>query len=389
MNTKSAWMLVAQRELSVRLRDKTFIGSTLLSLVILIAVFGFQAWNANKAATYDLAVTSQSQEMGETVKAAAPGIDDKVTINLVGVSDDSAAKAAVMDESADAWLHPKGDGWQLVGKSEVSAGLQDIATQSIGTSVLSTNAQEAGTDVAALQKGTSVTTDILDGDAEQQGIAKAVGFGMAILFYMSAVIFGMYLAMSVTEEKQSRIVEIIATSIPLRHLLFGKLIAAVALAVAQLLLYAAVAVVGASFTEWGDMLPSFTAGLAWFVVFFIVGFTMVAALYAVAGALASRQEDIQSTSMPVTMLLMAVFFGAMFAKGTLADVLAWVPPFSAVLQPMRLVSGESQWWEALVSLGLLAAATIGVILVAERIYRRALMQTGGKLTYKEAWKAEL
>ena len=142
-------------------------------------------------------------------------------------------------------------------------------------------------------------------------------------------------------------------------------------------------------TDWGDMLPSFTSGLAWFVLFFIAGFTLIAALYAVAGALASRQEDIQSTSMPVTMLLMFMFFGAMFATGRVAEVLAWIPPFSAVLQPMRLVSGESQWWHALISLGILAAVTVGVILVAERIYRRALMQTGGKLTYKEAWNAEL
>ena len=388
-STRSAWALVAQRELSVRLRDKTFIGSTLLSLVILVAVFGFQAWNANKEVTYDLAVTTQSQQMGESIGAAAPDIDDKVTIELVEVDDARAAEAAVMDESADAWLHPTDDGWELVGRSEVSSGLRDIATETVSSTVLAANAQQAGTDVATLQQGTAVTTDILDGDAEQQGIAKAVGFGMAILFYMSAVIFGMYLAMSVTEEKQSRIVEIIATSIPLRHLLFGKLIAAVVLALAQLLLYAAVAVIGVSFTDWGDMLPSFTSGLAWFVLFFIAGFTMIAALYAVAGALASRQEDIQSTSMPVTMLLMFMFFGAMFATGRLAEVLAWIPPFSAVLQPMRLVSGESQWWHALISLGILAAVTVGVILVAERIYRRALMQTGGKLTYKEAWNAEL
>ena len=167
------------------------------------------------------------------------------------------------------------------------------------------------------------------------------------------------------------------------------IIAAIALAVGQLLLYAAVAVVGASFTDWGDMLPGLTSGLAWFVIFFIAGFTMIAALYAVSGALASRQEDIQSTSFPVTMLLMVMFFGAMFASGTVVDVLAWIPPFSAILQPMRLVSGEAQWWEAVISLGLLAAATVAVILVAERIYRRALMQTGGKLTYKDAWNAEL
>ena len=101
-STRSAWALVAQRELSVRLRDKTFIGSTLLSLVILVAVFGFQAWNANKEVTYDLAVTTQSQQMGESIVAAAPDIDDKVTIELVEVDDARAAEAAVMDESADA-----------------------------------------------------------------------------------------------------------------------------------------------------------------------------------------------------------------------------------------------------------------------------------------------
>lgn len=389
MITKHAWALVAQRELSVRLRDKTFIGSTLLTLVIIAALMGFQAWNADKEQTYNLIVTSQGQEMGQAIEEAAPDIDDKVTVTLQEAEDSDAAEAAVMDESADAWLHPTDDGWELVGKSDVPSELDDVASQSISQDVLAGNAKEAGTDLATLQQGTSVSTDILDGDAQEQAISQAVGFVMAILFYMAAMIFGMYLAMSVTEEKQSRIVEIIATSIPLRALLFGKLAAAVVLAVGQLVLYGVVALIGVTFTDWGDLLPSFTSGLAWFVVFFLVGFTMLAALYAVAGALASRQEDIQSTSLPVTMIIMAVFFGALFADGMIAEVLAWIPPFSAVLQPMRLVSGEGQWWEAVISLGLLMAATAAVILVAERIYRRALMQTSGKLSYAQAWKAEV
>lgn len=389
MNTRNAWALVAQRELSVRLRDKTFIGSTLFTLVIIAAVIGFQVWNADKEQTYDLVVTAQSQEMAQAIEKAAPEIDDKVTVTVDEVADAEEAKAAVTDESADAWLHATDDGWELVGKSEVPSSLEDVASQTISQSVLAANAQEAGTDIDTLQEGTTVSTDILDGDADEQAMGDVVGFAMAILFYMAAMIFGMYLAMSVTEEKQSRIVEIIATSISLRALLFGKLAAAVVLAVGQLLLYAVVALIGLSFTDFGDLLPAVTSGLAWFVVFFLVGFTMLAALYAVAGALASRQEDIQSTSLPVTMLIMAVFFGAIFAEGRIAAVLAWLPPFSAVLQPMRLVSGEGQWWEALISLGLLAAATAGVILIAERIYRRALMQTSGKLSYTEAWKAEV
>ena len=389
MNTNHAWALVAQRELSVRLRDKAFIISTLISLVAIVGIFAFQAWNASKDQTYDLVVTSESQHMGQVVEKAAPEVDDNVTVTLVDADDEAAAEDAVMSEDADAWLQQTEDGWQLVGKTEVPGSLEDVTSQSISQSVLAANAEEAGTDLASLQDGSTVSTDILDGDADQQAAATAVGGIMAVLFYMAAVIFGMYLAMSVTEEKQSRIVELIATSISLRSLLTGKLVAAVTLAVGQLLLYAVVALVGVTFTDFGDMLPGLTSGLAWFVVFFLAGFTMVAALYAVAGALASRQEDIQSTSLPVTMMLMAVFFGALFARGTVADVLAWVPPFSAVLQPMRLVSGEGQWWEALLSLGLLVAATAGVILVAERIYRRALMQTSGKLSYKEAWKAEV
>lgn len=389
MNANNDWALVAQRELSVRLRDKTFIISTILSLVVIVGIFAFQAWSSSKDTTYDLAVTSQSQEMGQVVKDSAPEVDDTISIDLVEADGDQAAEQAVMDEEADAWLRQTDDGWQLVGRSEVPGSLNDVASQTISQSVLSANAQEAGTDLAKLQAGSTVSTDILDGTADQQAAATIVGTIMAILFYTAAVIFGMYLAMSVTEEKQSRIVEIIATSISLRSLLFGKLAAAVALAVGQLLLYAVVAIVGVSFTDFGDVLPGLTSGLLWFVVFFLAGFTMVAALYAVAGALASRQEDIQSTSLPVTIVLMAVFFGALFAKGGVADVLAWIPPFSAVLQPMRLVSGEGQWWQALISLGLLVAATGAVILIAERIYRRALMQTSGKLTYTQAWKTEV
>lgn len=389
MNTKNTWALVTQRELSVRLRDKTFIASTLFSLVILVAVLGFQIWSGDRDQEFDLAVTPESASMGQVVERAAPKLDDKVTVHLVKVEDDAAGKEAVQDESADAWLHPSDDGWELTGKTDVDGSLTSVAETAISQSVLAGNAQQAGTDLSALQRGSTVATAILDGDAQERGLATAIGFVMAVLFYMAAIIFGMYLAMSVTEEKQSRIVEIIATSIPLRHLLFGKLAGAVILAVGQMLLYAVIAVIGASFTPWGDLLPSLTAGLAWFVIFFLFGFTMIAALYAVAGALASRQEDIQSTSLPVTILTMVMFFGAIFASGTLVEILAWIPPFSAILQPMRMVSGDGQWWQALISLGLLAAATFGVILIAERIYRRALMKTSGKLSYKEAWKAEV
>ena len=278
---------------------------------------------------------------------------------------------------------------KLIGKDSVDDQLKGFAGETISRRVMADNAQQAGTSIGKLQQGATVSTASLNGDADQEAAGQVVGFIMAILFYMSAIMFGSYLAMSVTEEKQSRIVEIIATSIPLRQLLIGKLVGMVVLAVGQMMLYALIGIIGVSFTDMGDMLPGLTSSLVWFVLYFLAGFTMIAAMFAVSGALASRQEDIQSTSMPVTMLIVLMFFAATLAKGTAVEVLAWIPPFSAILQPMRLVSGESSWWEALISLGLLAAATFVVIVFAERIYRRALMQTSGKLSITQAWRAEI
>ena len=389
MKTRSTWALVAQRELSVRLRDKTFLGSTLLSLVILIAVFGFQIWQSEGDTTYDLAVTPQAVAMGEQIADRAAATDDSVTVELTEVADADEARAEVREETVDAWLSSTDEGWQLTGLSEVDRSLTTLTQSTVADVVMADNAEQAGTDLQTLQAGSAVAVDVLDGDADESMVGDAVGFAMAFLFYIAAVMFGTYLAMSVTEEKQSRIVEIIATSTSLRQLLIGKLVAAVVLAMLQLALYAVVAVIGVSFTEWGDMLPTFTAGLAWFLVFFVTGFTMIAALFAVAGSLASRQEDVQSTAMPVTVLTMVMFFGALFVEGRIAAVLAWLPPFSAILQPMRLVSGEGEWWQALISLGLLVVATAAVLVLAERIYRRALMQTSGKLTVRQAWKAEV
>lgn len=88
---------------------------------------------------------------------------------------------------------------------------------------------------------------------------------------MASLIFGMTLANSVVEEKQSRIVEIIATKIPVRHLLAGKIAGNTVLAVGQMALYAAIGLVGLRFTPY-SFLPSVSGALGWFLVFFLLGF---------------------------------------------------------------------------------------------------------------------
>ena len=383
------WLLVARREVTVKLRDKAFIGGTLMSLAILVAVFGFQAWQSERHRDVTLVATPAAVEMADAVVAATPGIDDKITVHRADAADEAAAESALAGGEADGWLHEVDGAWTLVGYEDQDGALQQVVTQTVAQQVLEARAQEAGTTAAALTQGSEVRTALLEGDADQAALGQAVGFIMAILFYFSAMMFGMTLASSVVEEKQSRIVEIIATSMPTTQLLAGKILGNVVLAVGQLALFVAVGLVGIAFTDLGSMLPSLSTGILWYVAFYLAGFVLLATLFAVAGALASRVEDVQSTATPVTMLLMAVFFSALLASGTVAEVLSWLPPFSAVLMPMRLVSGTADWWQAGLALLALVAVTAVVLVAATRIYRRALLQTSGKLGYKEAWNAEV
>src|SRR5690606_4656683 len=233
-----------------------------------------------------------------------------------------------------------------------------------------------------------VATERLDGNPVDPEVVFLAGFVLAFLFFMGAVGSGSMIAGSVIEEKQSRLVEIIATAVPLRQLLAGKIIGSSVIALGQNVLLAAVGLVGLSFTDLSVVLPSMTASMLWFVAFFPVGFVAVAALYAVAGSLASRTEDLQYTTSPLMMLLMGVYIVTFAADGTLERVLSYVPPASIVSMPVRVLAGDAAWWEPLVSLAILLVTTVGAVLVGERAYRGALMQTGGRVTWRSAIAAE-
>lgn len=382
----TAWMTVARREIITKLTDRAFLIGTLGLIVILAAVLGIQAFFANKATEYAVVTSSSAaHQMAEQVKSVTEGEDDKTTVVLSAASDDAAATASVREGDADVWLHEGDGGWVLTGKDDVSSGLTTSATTAIRDTTLKANAAEAGTSVDLLQRGSQVSTTLLDGDADRAGVAKAVGFALAMLFYLASFTFGIALANSVVEEKASRIVEIITTKISVRELLAGKVMGNMALALAQMALFVGVGLIGLTFTDYDRFVPAISGAVGWFAVFFVVGFGLLACLWAVAGALASRTEDVQSTSAPLTMLTMAVFFAALLVDGTAKTVLSFVPPFSAILMPMRVLEGSAPWWQALVALAILVVTAGLVVQVATRLYQRSLLQTQGRLSIKQAW----
>lgn len=384
---RGAWLVVMNREIVVRALNKTFLVGLAVSVAIIAALAAFFAWQNSKSDEFTVAVPA-----GDAVAAAAvatagvvpEGQGGGAELTALEVTGDAAARTALTEGDADAWLHPADDGWVLTGEADPDGTLTRLLTVGIEQQTLASNAEAAGTSVEELTAGGGLTTDRLDGDAVDPQVLFFASFGLALLFFMGALGSGQMIAGSVVEEKQSRLVEIMATAVPLRHLLAGKILGSSVVALAQNVLFAAVGLVALSFTPVASILPALSTSLVWFVLFFAVGFLGLAALYAVAGALASRAEDLQHTTTPMTMAVMGVYFLTFSASGTLATVLSYVPVANVVAMPVRVLSGDAAWWEPVVSLAILAGFTVLALLVGERAYRGALLQTGGRLSWRRA-----
>ncbi|QYJ04195.1 ABC transporter permease [Nocardioides panacisoli] len=383
------WAVVARREIFAKLSDKSFLIGSVVMLGLIIGLIALQVVLESRTTSHEVAVSDPAAvALVESADALAAERDEDVVLEVREVSGDGA-RDLVADDDVDGWLHRTGDGsWELVTKDVADRSLEQLLAEVVRESAMAANADAAGTSLDELTAGADLATAQVSGDAAESEFRGLLGFAFAFLFYVASIMFGMTIAQSIVEEKQSRIVEMIAAAVPLRQLLAGKVLGNTALAFGQMVLYVAVAMVGLSFTEYADLVPAFSGEVGWFLVFFVVGFLALACLWAVAGALASRIEDLQSTSAPLTILLVVMFLGSAFLDGRWATLASYVPPVSAIVMPQRLVEGTAAWWEPVAALALLVAAAGALVLVGERIYRRALLQTGGKLSLRQAWRLE-
>ncbi|MBB2988103.1 ABC transporter permease [Terracoccus luteus] len=383
------WAIVAGREVVVRLTNRAFLVSTLITLVFIVGIGAFSAWQSGRTSTATVAVTSQDAgRLVSTAAATARAADSSTEIEATTVPSEAAARSALTAGDADAWLHQGSNGsWVLTSTDTPGGSVQTALADAVRSEALSANAAAAGTSVEAIERGTVLATERLDGAEDNTGAIRLATLAFALLFFMAAMLFGQQIAASVVEEKQSRLVEIIATAIPLRELLAGKVLGNSLLALGQVILYGAVGLVAVSFTDLSGLLPGLSAAVVWFVVFFAVGFFALACLFAVAGALASRTEDLQSTTSPMTMVLMLVYVIGFTVTGTALKIASFVPIMSVVAMPGRILSGEAAWWEPVVALLLMLAFAAVTVVVGERIYRRSLMQTRGKMSWREGLKA--
>lgn len=345
--------LVAEREIGSKLRSKTFLISTGILLVLALAGIIFGGIASKSTEITPIAATAETT-------AAASAIPN---VEVTTVTDRTAAEDLVRDNEVDAAVLP-GDG---------PSGYTIIALD-----------DTPGVVVSALSIVPEVV--ILEPATTNALLRSLIAIAFGLVFMMAAATFGGTIAQSVVEEKQTRVVEVLLSAIPARTLLAGKVIGNTVLAMGQILALAAVATIGLIVTGQREVLTMLGGPIVWFAVFFLFGFILLAAMFAAAASMVSRQEDIGSTTTPITMLIMAPYILVIVFNDNplVLTIMSYVPFSAPVGMPMRLFVGEAQWWEPLLSLVILLASCVVAIVIGAKIYQNSLLRMGSRVKLTQA-----
>lgn len=353
---QSVW-LVTEREIGSKLRSKAFLISTgILFAIALVAV----VWGGFAAQSDDrIPVAATSQTVG-----ALAELDQSVEVTEVADAD--AARDLVKNGDVDAALIPGGPApfdYTVVANDSPPSGLMQLL---------------------------SITppVELLESGGMDFLLRYFVALGFGIIFFMAALTFGSTIAQSVVEEKQTRVVELLISAIPTRALMAGKVVGNTILAMGQIVGLGAIAIIGLTVTDQAALLTGLGAPIVWFAVFFLFGFILLASLFAAAAAMVSRQEDIGSTTTPLTFLVMAPYFLVVFFNDNpvVLSVMSYVPFSAPVGMPVRVFLGEAQWWEPLLSLAILLATCVAAIMIGARIYENSLLRMGARVKLADALK---
>jgi ABC-2 type transport system permease protein len=259
--------------------------------------------------------------------------------------------------------------------------------------VLSRSLTAHGVDPASIEPqvaGAGIHLDVLDPNAKVRAEREVAGLFVAVLLYVALAAYGQIVAAGVVEEKANRIIEILLSTVRPRQLLFGKVIGIGLLGVVQLILVGAVALVAVTKTQVISVpeigVVAVLGGLLWF----ILGFVLFAFFYAAGGSMVSRQEDLGAVTVPITMLLVGTYLSFFWVisnpTSPVAAALSMLPPFSPVLMPSRMASGDAAIWQVLVAVVLMVAAIVGVNWLAARIYVNSVLRVGSRVGWGQAWR---
>ncbi|GAA13602.1 ABC transporter permease [Gordonia alkanivorans] len=381
--------LVAEREITTRAKTRSFVVSTVLLMVVIIVGAIVINLLAGGEDVEKVAVVGQPAAISESIVELGDSAGTSIATETVDTVEQARAKVADGDVAAALVPGENPGSYVILTKDGADPAVEAPIRTAVSQAGLTDALAARGVDAASLP-AMAISVTQLEPARPDEGERLVIALVGVILLITAIMMGGTMVAVGVVEEKTSRVVELLLATIKPLHLLWGKIIGIGAVALTQVVLLGATALIAGTATGIltlpGAAVGMFAAVIAWFVL----GFLFFASLYAATGAIVSRQEELSSASFPLTVLAMAVMYAGIFGvqalDSTLIKTLSWIPPFSAALMPMRIASGDTNTLQIVLTFLIMAAVCALATWVAARIYQRSILRTGSRLGWGEVLK---
>lgn len=387
---RAVW-LVARREFIARVRTRAFVIGTVLVLAAIAGYVLFIRFVANEQGTTTFAVTQDAVVISNAIGPSAQALDRDVVIRKV--PDRAAGERLVQDGDADVLLTGGvGSSVMLIGKDTVPDSVIGLVDSVLRAQALNAQLERAGIDPASVRsavESAQAQVSTLEPSDPQRGQRLVLGLAISALLYGSLVFVGQAVAQGVVEEKASRVVELLLSTLRPWQLLLGKVLGLGAVGLLQILIIAGVAL-GVSIGFGVLQIGGVAAGtLAVGVFWYLLGMLLYAVVYAAVGSLVSRQEEVNGVVAPVTMTIVVGFVVSINLlltnpDSSLVATLSMLPPLAPILMPARIAVGAAPVWQVGTAAVLTVLTVIALTWLAGRVYAAAVLHTGARVRLRDA-----
>ena len=408
------WLII-KREYLVRVRKKSFIIMTILGPILMAALL--------IVPTY-LAEENQENRIIVLNEDANYNLEDSEFIHFTTIptSEAELLKTDFSESPFYALLYIEGENFTLYSNQQISLSVSKSIERQLEQLIEHEKLKLLGIDLQILEDASTeinITTKIISEDGNtsnsQAEASMGIGFISGILIYMFIFMYGTMVMRGVIEEKTSRIVEVIISSVKPFQLMMGKILGVALVGLTQFVLWILLTIIISTVAELAFLdanvmatemnssdqsvilaqVAEFTGGINLlqiflaFIFYFLAGYLMYSALFAAVGSAVDAEADTQQFILPITipLILSFVLITPIMENpdGTLAFWMSMIPFTSPVIMMVRLPFGVANW-ELALSIGILIASFIATTWLAGRIYRTGILMYGKKATYKEIWK---
>lgn len=392
--TRSQIALVARRELRERGRSKVFRGGTIVVLLVIAAAVVVPVLLRSHRGRIEVGVVGTLPHSDRALVMAASRAAGTPVVLVTERSEATAAKGLRDGRLSLAVL----DGHELLLFRALPAG--DASATAIVTAELSLGLglqrelESAGLSAnraARLANPPPLPVHSLEPAQRNQTTRYTAIYGL-ILVYVLLSQYCSWILLGVVEEKSSRVIEVILSTIRPVQLLAGKVVGLGLLALAQAAIFVAAAL-GIAEAVGSDLVrgtaPTEVAAV---LVWLLLGYAFYCWVYAAAGSLCQRQEDIQTLAFPLTVPMLVAYIVALTevsspSPSILLEVLAYLPPTAPLAMPVLVAQGAVSWLGFLLSCGLTVLAIALAVRGATFVYSRAVLRTGRRVRLRDVLTA--